>query len=111
MTDFPGAPEDTKLVTFHHDGTDFLSRTTRNFRERKPWKPVDKTKVLTLIPGLILKILVKPGQRVRRGEGVVILEAMKMANEVQSPWEGTVKAVLVEEGQVVVKNAVMLELV
>jgi len=111
MPDFPGAPEDKTLVTFHHDGTDYQSRTTRNFRMRKPWKPVDKTKVETLIPGLILKILVKPGQRIRRGEGVVVLEAMKMANEVQSPWAGTVKAIHVEEGQVVMKHAVMLELI
>lgn len=110
MPDFPGTPEDPTLVKFHHDGTDYMSRTTHNFRARKPWKPVDKTKVLTLIPGLILKVLVKPGQRVRRGEGVVVLEAMKMANEVQSPWAGTVKAILVEEGQVVMKHAVMLEL-
>ena len=111
MADIPGTPEDAKLVKFHIDGTDYETHTTRKFRERQPWAPVDRTRITTLIPGLITRILVRPGQRVQRGEGVIELEAMKMKNEVQSPWEGTVKAVLVEEGQNVPKGAVLVELV
>ena len=111
MADIPVGPEDRQMVTFHIDGTDYETHTTRKFRERKPWTPVDKSKITTLIPGQILRVLVRPGQRVRRGEGVVVLEAMKMSNELTSPWEGTVKTIHVQEGQKVVKNELLIELI
>jgi len=111
MADIPGNPEDQDLVPFHIDGTDYVTRTTRKFRSRAPWRPADPTQVTTLIPGLITRILVRPGQRLQRGEGVVVLEAMKMRNEVQSPWEGTVKTICVEVGQSVPKGAVLVELI
>lgn len=110
MADIPESAEDRGLVRFHVDGTDYETHTTRRFRQRKPWTPADRTVIVALIPGVILEVLVKPGQRLRRGQGVVVLEAMKMANQVESPWEGTVKRVVVAVGQTVPKGAVLVEL-
>ncbi len=53
------------------------------------------------MPGKVLKVLVEPGQAVEAGQGVVVLEAMKMENEIKSPTAGTVKEVAVETGQAV----------
>jgi biotin carboxyl carrier protein len=53
------------------------------------------------MPGKIVSVLVAPGQRVEAGQGLVVVEAMKMQNEIRSPKSGTVERVLVKEGQTV----------
>ena len=53
------------------------------------------------MPGNILKINVAPGQTVKEGDVVVVLEAMKMENEVVATASGTVSSVAVTKGQVV----------
>lgn len=111
MADIPERPEDREPVAMPIDGTDYQTRLTRKFRERKPWRPVDRTVVVTEIPGLIQRILVRVGQQVHRGQGVVVLEAMKMSNEVQSPWEGTVASIEVAVGDNVPKGTVLIKLV
>lgn len=53
------------------------------------------------MPGKILKVLVKEGQQVKAGENMMMLEAMKMQNEILADADATVKAVNVSEGQTV----------
>ena len=53
--------------------------------------------VVAQMPGTIVEIKVKPGDRVSRGQALVILEAMKMANEVVAPADGTVASISVEK--------------
>ena len=53
------------------------------------------------MPGNILNVLVAPGQTVKEGDVLVILEAMKMENEIVAPKAGTVTQVLVDKGTVV----------
>jgi len=60
------------------------------------------------MPGLVLKIQVEPGQQVKKGEGLVIIEAMKMENELKAIGPGVVKEIKVKEGQAVEKNEVMV---
>ena len=50
------------------------------------------------MPGTILKVNVQPGQAVKAGEVLVVLEAMKMENEIMAPKAGTVAQVLVSKG-------------
>ncbi|HOX24833.1 MAG TPA: acetyl-CoA carboxylase biotin carboxyl carrier protein subunit [Candidatus Krumholzibacteria bacterium] len=111
MADVPVPPPDQPSVPLHIDGTEYETRLTRKFRERRPWRPIDRSRITTEIPGLVVRVLVRPGERLRRGDGVVVLEAMKMRNEVQSPWEGKVARVAVTEGQTVAKGALLVELV
>jgi biotin carboxyl carrier protein len=101
---------DAALVPFPVDGTIYETRLTRKMRERRPWRAADRRQIATMIPGLIVRVLVAPGQQVRRGQGVVVLEAMKMRNEVQAPRDGTVQRVLVAAGQTVAKGALLIEL-
>jgi biotin carboxyl carrier protein len=102
--------QEPSLVPFHVDGTLYETQLTRKVRERRRWQPTDRRQITTLIPGLIIRVLVAPGQPVRRGQGVVVLEAMKMRNEVQSPCDGTVQRVLVAAGQTVARGALLVEL-
>jgi pyruvate carboxylase subunit B len=62
------------------------------------------------MPGLVVRVEVGEGDPVRQGQGVVVLEAMKMENELTAPAAGTVAAVLVAPGQPVEKGTPLLEI-
>jgi biotin carboxyl carrier protein len=62
------------------------------------------------MPGMILKVLVEPGQQINKGDGLLILEAMKMENVLKATGPATVKAVKVTEKTAVEKGAILIEL-
>ncbi len=62
------------------------------------------------MPGNIMKINVKPGQAVKRGDVLLVLEAMKMENEICAPDDGTVASVEVAQGATVETDAVLVTL-
>jgi len=61
--------------------------------------------VLSVMPGIVVKVLVGVGQRVEAGEAMLILEAMKMQNEIVAPVAGVVRAVHVREKEAVAGGA------
>lgn len=63
------------------------------------------------MPGKVLSVLVKEGDPVNLGQPLVILEAMKMENELKAPVEGTVESLHVQNGQTVEKNQPILEII
>ncbi|NLX64330.1 MAG: biotin/lipoyl-binding protein [Clostridiaceae bacterium] len=67
-------------------------------------------KITAPMPGTILDIKVKPGDKVQKGSLVIILEAMKMENEILSPYDAVVASVNVTKGQQVNSGDVMLTL-
>lgn len=60
------------------------------------------------MPGLIFDVMVKVGDEVKKGDQVIILEAMKMENVIKSPSDGIVSNVHIEKGQSVEKNSVLI---
>ncbi|MDR0921300.1 MAG: acetyl-CoA carboxylase biotin carboxyl carrier protein subunit [Lactobacillales bacterium] len=60
------------------------------------------------MPGTILKVLVKPGEQVKANQPLLILEAMKMENEIVAPKDGTIVDVAVIGGQVVDSSDLLL---
>ena len=62
------------------------------------------------MPGLIVSVTVEKGQAVAQGETLVILESMKMQNELQSPISGTVQSIHVSSDQTVDKNDLLIEI-
>lgn len=62
------------------------------------------------MPGLVVRVLVEPGQQVSAGAGLVVLEAMKMENELRAAAPGVVETVLVRPGQAVEKGQVLIGL-
>jgi len=57
-----------------------------------------KSSIDSPLPGVITKIYVKAGSKLKKGDLILIIESMKMANEIKAEFEGTVKSVLVNEG-------------
>ena len=62
------------------------------------------------MPGTVVKICVNPGDEVYAGETLIILEAMKMENSITSDYAGTVKQVLVAEGDTVAVDSQLVEI-
>ena len=60
------------------------------------------------MPGLVLEIRVEEGVAVKKGEPILVLEAMKMENIIKSPTDGVVKKINVKKGLAVEKNQVMI---
>ncbi len=67
-------------------------------------------KIIATIPGLIRKIETRPGEKVTAGQGLMVVEAMKMENELKSPVSGIVKSIFVSEGQSIEKGELLIEL-
>lgn len=72
----------------------------RSRRSRKP-EAKGMVEVSTQMPGKVVKLLVGTGERVEIGQGLVVVEAMKMQNELKAPKDGSVKAINVGEGATV----------
>jgi biotin carboxyl carrier protein len=70
----------------------------------------DRSKVRAFIPGTIVQLKVRPGDRVDRGSVLLLLDAMKMHNEVCAEMPGRVRSVLVTVGASVQKDQLMVEL-
>lgn len=66
--------------------------------------------VKALMPGRVVRLLVASGESVRKGAGLLILEAMKMENEIQAPADGVVDEIFVTAGQTVEGGADLLHL-
>ena len=65
-------------------------------------------RVVAPMPGRLVRVLVQPGQEVRAGDGLVVMEAMKMENELRSPRAGRVAELPVSEGQAVETAALLV---
>ena len=88
-----------------------VDERTRAIREMTGNAEVEAQKtVVAPMPGLVVKIEVEVGQAVRAGEGVIVVEAMKMENELKAPADGVVAKILVQERQTVDKGATLLVL-
>jgi biotin carboxyl carrier protein len=74
-------------------------------RERELGGPVQ---LKALMPGRVVSVLVQPGEQVAADQGVLVIEAMKMENELRAPKAGTVVEVKVAAGQTVEKGDVLL---
>ena len=62
------------------------------------------------MPGLVLEVAAEIGQEVKKGDPLLILEAMKMENVIKSIGEGTVKAIHIKQGEALEKGQLMIEM-
>jgi biotin carboxyl carrier protein len=87
----------------------------RTFKAYRGYKPSGLTNanpgsLLTQMPGKVVKINVKEGDEVKQGQTLLILEAMKMENEIKAGMDGVVKLLNIEEGQALDSGHLMIEL-
>jgi biotin carboxyl carrier protein len=81
-----------------------------NRARRLPALPEGELAITAPIPGLVVRILVKEGDVIEEGQPVVLLEAMKMENELRAMRAGVVKSIVAAAGQRVDQNAPLIVL-
>ncbi|MGH7731018.1 MAG: acetyl-CoA carboxylase biotin carboxyl carrier protein subunit, partial [Candidatus Eiseniibacteriota bacterium] len=91
---------------------DVVDERTREIRARtsQARAPASGGLVQAPMPGLVVRVEVAAGQRVETGAGLVVVEAMKMENELRAPRPGVVETVHVAAGQTVEKGAPLVTL-
>jgi biotin carboxyl carrier protein len=83
---------------------------------KRPTEPLkvnpssSKTKIVAPIPGVVLSLDVKVGDEIKVGDRLLVLEAMKMENNIVSEKSGTITVVNVSVGKQVLQNEIMIEL-
>jgi biotin carboxyl carrier protein len=99
------------LDGFRHE-VEALDERTRAIRELAAASagPSGPAPVVAPMPGMIVRITAEVGDQVQPGQGLVVMEAMKMENELRAMAAGTVRAILVQPGMAVEKGAILLEL-
>ena len=91
-------------------GALYTTRLTSKFRNRKSWQKPDERRIEAVIPGNIQRIMAKEGDEVAAGTPLLILEAMKMRNEILAPVGGVVMKIHVSEGEMVPKSHLLIEM-
>jgi len=94
------------LVESHDFAVDLLDPTRDVVLARRG--PVGPARLVAPMPGRIVRVLGEPGQEVEAGQGLVVMEAMKMENELRSPRAGRVAEVHVREWQTVETGALLV---
>lgn len=101
--------EKPEYVRFQLESGDFFGLPTLKYLNRKPYTSTNPKHVLSIIPGIIRNVYVKPNQLVKEGEVLLELEAMKMYNKILAPLTGKIKHVHVKPGDKIPKDFVMIE--
>lgn len=108
----PGRGRYTLWVDGYRFEAEALDERTRAVRDLSAARavPTGPAPIVAPMPGLIVRVNVKIGDRVEAGQGVVVMEAMKMENELRATAAGTVKSVEVAAGAAVEKGALLVGL-
>jgi biotin carboxyl carrier protein len=102
--------EEESFQNLEIDSTVYETKLTSKYLRRKIFSINDPRKITAFIPGIIRKMLVHEGAKIKPEENLLILEAMKMENILFSSIEGKVKKIYVKEGEIVMKNHLLIEI-
>lgn len=97
-------------IQIHESGRKYKTLYTKKFLERKKWEAPNPNEVRSVIPGSVTEITVKAGDKVKKGEKLMIYEAMKMKNIIAAPFEAVVESVEVKVGDKLPKGVVLARL-
>lgn len=109
MNDNTKKESQPELVEFTVGGRTYLTTLTEKFKKRKVWTKPDEKQVISHIPGTVHEVFIREGDRVKAGDRLMVVDAMKMLNIITSTVEGKVKNVYVKAGDKIAKGKVMLE--
>jgi len=106
--------KEAKTLTLLYNGNKFEAKITEPIDEILKSMGLENAltpKISDLkapMPGLVLQILVNPGDTVAKGDKILVLEAMKMENAIKSPTDGIISDVLAKQGMAVDKNQLLI---
>ncbi len=113
IVDLDNAPNGDLLATIQNATLTLKLVDARRAAAAKlaaPREPSGPQPIRAPMPGKVVKVLVKPGDAVKSGQGVAVVEAMKMENELRAPRDGTIAEVAAKDGQAVEAGQVLATL-
>lgn len=102
--------EEKEMKTLIVQGAIYKTTFTKKFENRVNYESPNQNLIYSFIPGTVVDIFVKPKQKVKEGETLLLLEAMKMENQVRMPFDGTIMKVHVKKDEVIPKRYLMMEI-
>ncbi|MBU1013636.1 MAG: acetyl-CoA carboxylase biotin carboxyl carrier protein subunit [Bacteroidetes bacterium] len=102
--------KESEYKTLTIDGVNYKTLLTKKYIARKNFKEVDQKLISAFISGSINKIQVKKGKKVKAGDILLYLEAMKMNNVIRAANDGVIKKIHVVSGEQVTKGQLLVEI-
>lgn len=100
--------EENKKIVITIDDFDYSTFSTPAFDKKTKWSQPDDRYIGAIIPGTIVDIFVKVGDKVKAGDNMLVIEAMKMNNQITFDRDGIVDQILVSKGSVVSKGQTLI---
>jgi biotin carboxyl carrier protein len=100
----------TKYQILDIQGDKYETILTKKYENRKKWEKPNEKNICSFIPGTVTEIFVKAGQILKKGDKLLMFEAMKMLNSIEMPVNGKIKKVHVSVGDRLPKGTLMIEL-
>ncbi len=100
--------EEKELKNLVIQGAVYKTTYTKRFENRVKYVTPDPNELYSFIPGTIIDLFVKPKQKVKEGETLLLLEAMKMENQVRMPFDGEIVKIHVKKGEVIPNRHLMI---
>lgn len=101
--------DENKYSELYVNGTTYRTKMCKKYPGVPKWNKPNLKLVDAFIPGTIRDIYVKKGQKVKKGDNLLILEAMKMRNRLKAPIDGIIKSVKVSTNELVTKNQLLVD--
>ncbi|MDL2262562.1 acetyl-CoA carboxylase biotin carboxyl carrier protein subunit [Bacteroidales bacterium OttesenSCG-928-I21] len=101
---------ENKKIVITIDDSNYTSFSTPAYEKKAKWKKPDDRNITAIIPGTVTEIFVKEGDKVIAGDNMLVIEAMKMNNQILFEKTGIVDKVLVKKGEIVSKGQVIVVL-
>lgn len=109
------APDGTRTIYYELNGQprevtvrDLSAKVT--VESRRKVDPSNPEEIGATMPGKVLKLMVEPGDKVKKGEHLIVTEAMKMETTIQAPFPAVIKAVHVKSGDTIETGDLLIEL-
>jgi biotin carboxyl carrier protein len=99
-----------KYVSLNIMGDEYETLLTKKYEKRSQWQQPNEKHIISFIPGTVTEIFVKEGQTLKKGDKIMILEAMKMFNSIELPCDGKIKKIHVKVGDRIPKGVLMMEI-
>jgi len=101
--------EEKKLKNLVIQRAVYKTMFTKKFEKRVNWETPNENLLYSFIPGTVIDIFVKPKDKVKEGETLLLLEAMKMQNRVCMPFDGEIVKIYVKQNDIIPRKHLMIE--
>lgn len=95
-------------IKFVIDDVEYDTNSIKSFEKRKKWSQPDDRRIRSIIPGTIVEVFVNNGDSINDGDPMLVIQAMKMNNQIKFERKGIVDKILVKPGDIVSRGQEMI---